>query len=78
MKYYGIKTPPDKVNDSYIWWIATDKYKCWDMFFQWPDKDGGINYSRAPRETAIRAYESIGYKCVELEIREKGEYLDGT
>jgi len=67
MKYFGIKTPGDA---SYIWWIATDKHQCWGSFFQYPDKNDKMNSHRLPMSEAIRAYESIGYKCVELDVRE--------
>lgn len=64
MKYYGIKTPENEYNvGSYIWWIDTDEHKSWDLFFQY-------NAHRAPLYDAIKAYEAIGYKCVELEIKE--------
>ena len=67
MKYFGIKTPEP---NSYIWWIAADKHSSWHMFFQYPNKNGEFNPSRAPTYEAIQAYEAIGYRCIELEIKE--------
>lgn len=55
-EYYGIESP-----DGYIWWMDTEKYKCWTLFFQYKPH-------RLPLEEAQRAYESIGYKCVELKV----------
>lgn len=68
MKYFGIKTIGE---DPYIWWIAEDKHRAWDAFFTYPDKDRNLNAYRLPLYDAIRAYEAIGYKCVELEVKEK-------
>lgn len=70
MKYYGIKTPESEHYSSFIWWIADEKYKCWQAFFSWPDKNGNYNESRPPNSEAQRAYKAIGYKCVELEVKE--------
>jgi len=70
MKYFGIKTPKREHQDSYIYWIATDSHQSWDLFFQYPDKNRNFQSHRAPLEEAIRAYKSIGYKCVELNIEE--------
>jgi hypothetical protein len=65
MNYYGIKYPDDDpLNSGRIYWITSSEHNSWIEFF----KD---NANRAPIATAIRAYESIGYKCVELEIKEK-------
>jgi hypothetical protein len=68
MKYYGIKTP-----ENYIWWITDSEHNSWFAFFTWQNKDGQYNPHRAPLYTAIEAYKSIGYRCVELEVREKTE-----
>ena len=66
MKYYGIKTTSDINKKSYIYWIGTTKFESWRLFFS--EKS-----HRLPLEEAIRAYESIGYKCVEVELTEKIE-----
>ena len=59
MRYFGIKKP-----DGEVWWIAEDASRAWLQFF-------GNVPNRSPIAEAIRAYESIGYKCVELDVREK-------
>jgi hypothetical protein len=61
MRYFGIKKPGD---DGYIWWIGEDQHRAWVAFFQQMP-------NRAPMDEAIRAYEAIGYRCVELDVREK-------
>jgi len=71
MRYYGIKTPEREDYKPYIWWFAESVHRAWDSFFMFPDKKMFLNPHRAPLEEAIRAYESIGYKCVELEVTEK-------
>ena len=71
MKYFGIKTSHRVEQKSYIWWITADEHTSWMSFFQYPDKNNNLNSHRLPLEEAIRAYEAIGYKCVELEVREK-------
>jgi hypothetical protein len=73
MKYYGIKTPKTDREESYIWWISDSEHNSWDAFFISPDKVHAYNRSRPSMETAIKAYKSIGYKCVELEVEEKVE-----
>ena len=70
MKYFGIKTPKCNNQDSYICWIATASYQSWDLFFQYPDKNMNFQSHRAPLEEAKRAYEAIGYRCVELNVTE--------
>ena len=70
MKYYGIKAPKTDANESYIWWISFDTYKCWEMFFTQPNSNGEHMPSKLCRAEAIRAYESIGYECVELSVEE--------
>jgi len=71
MRYFGIKTPETDNISSYIWWISDSEHSSWQSFFQYPSKSGDINPHRLPLEEAIKAYESIGYKCVELTILEK-------
>jgi len=71
IKWYGIKTPETEYDDSYIYWITTSEHESWDSFFQYPDRNGNFLSHRAPLEEAKRAYEAIGYKCVELEVKEK-------
>jgi len=69
MKYFGIKTPEPH---SYIWWIADSQHNSWMSFFTYPSKDGdGPAPHRLPMCDAIRAYKGIGYRCVELEVKEK-------
>lgn len=59
MKLFGIKTPADN-----IFWIAEDQYRSWCLFFK--------EYPNRPTiSEAIKAYESIGYRCVEVEVIEK-------
>ena len=64
MNYFGIKPPLDEDgNERPIWWIAQHANQAWIRFL-------GTNSNR-PIDEAIRAYESIGYRCVELDVREK-------
>ena len=70
MKYFGIKTPRKDNEDSYIWWISNSEHKSWDDFFSYPDKTNNYNPHRVPLDEAKKAYQSIGYKCVELEVTE--------
>jgi hypothetical protein len=55
-KYYGIQAP-----DGLIWWIEQDEHRAWYSFFDNTAKH------RLPMYEAIKAYEAIGYRCVELE-----------
>ena len=71
MEMYGIKTPGTKEIKPYVWWLSNDPHTSWDMFFTYPNKDRGLNFSRAPAEEAKRAYKAIGYKCVKLEVTEQ-------
>ena len=65
MRYFGIKPPPDiHGNVGPIWWIDQDEHRAWVKFF-------GEHPSRPPTFEAITAYERIGYRCVELDVREK-------
>jgi len=70
MKYYGIKTPKSEAEESYIWWISDSSHNSWMMFFEYPNKKGQRIPYRLCISDAIRAYEAIGYKCVELSIEE--------
>jgi hypothetical protein len=65
MKYFGIKKP-----DGVIWWITDSKYNSWLAFFQFPSDKDTLNAHRLPISEAASAYESIGYKCVELNVEE--------
>lgn len=59
MKYYGIKRP-----DGLISWVSDSTQGAWNLFFR--------NFPNRPAMyEAIKAYAAIGYKCVELEIKEK-------
>ena len=71
MKYFGIKTPEKQNKESYIYWISTSKNGAWELFFEHPNKHGDKKYWKAPAFDAIRAYEAIGYKCVELDVKIK-------
>jgi len=64
MKYYGIKTPKKGDEPINIWWIGEDEHSAWSAFFR-------ENHHTYPIEEARRAYEAIGYKCVELTVTEK-------
>lgn len=68
MKYFGIQTVQEP---KYIWWIANSEEAAWRLFFQFPDKDGDKRFYRMPTYEARKAYEAIGYKCVELEVKIK-------
>jgi len=73
MRYFGIKTP-DQVEarvTGYIWWISDTEQGAWRSFFTYPSKKFEFNPYRLPMYEAIKAYEGIGYRCVELEVREK-------
>lgn len=73
MKYFGIKTPSTEGYEAYVWWISNTRSGAWKSFFQYPDKYDRVYAYRLPLEEAIRAYEAIGYKCVELDVKEKIE-----
>ena len=66
MQYFGIKKP-----DGIIWWLAESEHNSWKAFFSQPSNRQEIMPHRLPVAEAIRAYEAIGYKCIELEVREK-------
>ena len=77
MKYYGIKTPePPKDDDglhhpdSFIWWLADSEHGSWMAFFQYPSNKKELMAHRLPLAEAIEAYSAIGYRCVELEVKE--------
>ena len=65
MRYFGIRTPEP---NSYIWWIAEDSSRAWLSFFTYPDRSGLLNAHRLPLAEAIRAYQAIGYECVEITV----------
>ena len=60
-EYYGIATP-----DGRIWWIAEDSSRAWMAFFC----NEPAAHHRLPMCEAVRAYESIGYRCVKLKVEE--------
>lgn len=68
MKYFGIKTPERESEPSYIQWISDSTHNSWSAFFKYPNKDGDVNACRPPLMDAIRAYQAIGYKCVEISL----------
>ena len=69
-KWFGIQTP-----DNIVWWITNDEHDSWMTFFCRDTSKGGAAYHHLPIAEAIRAYESIGYKCVELEVTIKEKKL---
>jgi hypothetical protein len=71
VRYFGIKTCKKESQDSYIWWITDSSHNSWMSFFSNPDKERQFNAFRLPLAEAIKAYQSIGYECVELEVIEK-------
>lgn len=56
MKYYGIKAPKTDNEESYIWWISSDPFKSWDMFFTHPNRSGEKIPFRLCLAEAKRAY----------------------
>ena len=73
-KWYGIKCPKDEHSgmSEIIWWITNSEHNSWMSFFAYGTTKGNAPYHAVPIEEAIRAYKAIGYKCVELEVTEKG------
>lgn len=65
MRFFGIKKPC-----GMIWWIADSEHNSWLAFFTYPSESGERNAHRLPLAEAIKAYQGIGYRCVELEVRE--------
>lgn len=70
MRYFGIKTPGSTTEAPYIWWITNSEHNSWMAFFTYPNRDNEFKMYRLSISEAIRAYEAIGYKCVELELGE--------
>ena len=70
-KWYGIKTTEEEHRESYVWWITNSEFDSWMSFFAYATTKGNAAYHALPLAEAIRAYESIGYECIELEINEK-------
>ena len=73
MKYFGIKTPAREHQSSYIWWIANTVHDSWSAFFTYPNNVREMNACRPPIADAIRAYQAIGYRSVELSVTVAGE-----
>lgn len=71
MDYFGIKTTKRHGEEPYIWWVANSRHEAWMSFFQYPSAKREMNAHRLPLEEAIKAYEAIGYRCVELDVQEK-------
>lgn len=71
MKYFGIKTTGYGGQEPYIWWIANSEHAAWVSFFNSPSPYRDLNGYRLCIAEAIEAYESIGYRCVELTVEEK-------
>ena len=66
MRGYGIKTPEGDIH-----WISEDDSTSWRLFFQYPnERKLEANFYRLPMFTAKKAYQAIGYNCVELKIEE--------
>lgn len=66
MQYFGIRKP-----DGRIWWLADSEHNAWISFFTYPSEKQEKMPHRLPISEAIQAYQSIGYRCVELDVREK-------
>lgn len=49
--------------DEVLYWLSDSPHNSWTMFFE-------MKEHRMPVDEAIRAYEAIGYKCVEVSVRE--------
>ncbi len=64
MKYYGIKTPKKRNEESFIFCIGSDEYACWERFLTYKPHKLSLHEAKT-------AYKAIGYSCVELEIKEK-------
>lgn len=64
IQWYGIKTPETEFDNSIIMHVTKSIYTTWNDFFRY-------NAHNLPLEEAKRAYKSIGYKCVELEVKVK-------
>lgn len=60
MRYFGIIRP----SDNYVGWISHSDLYAWQLFFN-------DNQHKLPIAEAIKAYESIGYMAVELDIKVK-------
>ena len=73
MRYFGIKTPETASSKPYVWWITDSEHKSWMSFFKIANKDGEHNAFTLPLADAIRAYECIGYSCVELDVKEQSK-----
>lgn len=70
MTKFGIKTPKNNYwPERAIHWIGDTEHEAWRAFFTQPYKQELKGY-RLPLAEAIEAYESLGYECVELELRE--------
>jgi hypothetical protein len=65
IKYYGIKIPTKREGLPVIWWISTDKSEAWRLFFV-----NSAPYT-LPLCESIKAFEAIGYECVEVIVKEK-------
>ena len=64
MKQFGIKRPPNLYDDeTYITNITYTEHESWRIFFS-------ETAHRNSMDTAIRAYQAIGYECVRLEVKE--------
>lgn len=71
MDYFGIKTPERDNEAQYIWWIANSRHEAWMSFFQYPSAKREMNAHRLPLDEAVRAYEAVGYRCVQVDVHEK-------
>lgn len=70
IQWFGIKTPDKVEKDGYVHWISNSEFDSWHSFFSRTTR-GEEAYHVLPLEEAIKAYEAIGYRCVELEVRIK-------
>jgi len=59
IKLFAIKTPETDNYNSMVYWFGESTTDAWNKFFD--------NHThKLPLYDAIRAYEAIGYKCVEI------------
>lgn len=75
MKYFGIKKPKNKYTESFIFWFSVTEHDAWVYFFNRSTLkqcyNGGVCPNGICMADAIKAYEAIGYKCVEVDLTEK-------
>ena len=70
-RWYGIQVPDEENEKDLVWWLTNSEHDSWMSFFAYPTTKGAPPFRCLPIATAIRAYEGLGYKCVELEVKIK-------